>query len=81
LKKNWTLLIDFFSFLGPKTHFCKGRHENKEKHIFYFGLRILSPIQIELLETENPKDPKNQKIKKSTFIIPDSSHGDMYIVQ
>jgi hypothetical protein len=37
--------------LGPKTHFRVGRHE-----INYFGLQILLPIQIQLLE--NPKKPK-----------------------
>jgi hypothetical protein len=45
-------------FWALKTHFRIGRHENKEKRLFYFGLRILLPIQIQLLETENPKNPK-----------------------
>jgi hypothetical protein len=44
--------------LASKTDFRKGRHENKEKRLFYFGLRILLPIQIQLLEIENPKNPK-----------------------
>jgi uncharacterized pyridoxamine 5'-phosphate oxidase family protein len=30
----------------------------KEKRLFYFGLRNLLPIQIQLLDTENPKNPK-----------------------
>jgi hypothetical protein len=57
-KKLWTLYRDFFSFLGPKTHFRIGRHENNEKHLFYGGLRILLPIKIQLLEIENPKNTK-----------------------
>jgi hypothetical protein len=45
--------------LGPKTHLRTGRHENKEKKmIFYFGFRILSPIQIQSIDIENPKNPK-----------------------
>jgi hypothetical protein len=52
-KKLRTLLCDFFSFLGPKrTHFHIRGHENKEKHLFYFGLRIPLPIQIQLLENK-----------------------------
>jgi hypothetical protein len=50
---------DFFSFLGSRTHFRTGRHENKEKPHFYFGLRILLPIQIQLQEIENPKIQKS----------------------
>jgi hypothetical protein len=49
---------DFSLFWASKTDFRKGRHENKEKRLFYFGLRILLPIQIQLLEIENPKNPK-----------------------
>jgi hypothetical protein len=30
----------------------------KTKRLFYFGLRILLPIQIPLLDIENPKYPK-----------------------
>jgi hypothetical protein len=37
-----------------------GRQENKEKYLFYFGLGILVPIQIQLLYIGNPK--KNPKI-------------------
>jgi hypothetical protein len=61
LKKKKTylaFLTDIFLFCAPKTHFCIGRHENKEKCRFYFGLRILLPMQIQLLEIENPKNPK-----------------------
>jgi phosphatidylserine decarboxylase len=47
---------DFFSlFLVPKTRFRIGRHENKEKRLFYFGLRILLLLQIQLLDFENRK--------------------------
>jgi hypothetical protein len=37
--------------------FPAGRYENKEKSLFYFDLRILLPIEIQLLDTgiENPK--------------------------
>jgi hypothetical protein len=41
-----------------KHHFPIGRHDNKEKRLFYFGLRIRLPIQIQLLNIENPKNPK-----------------------
>jgi hypothetical protein len=44
--------------LAPKTHFRIGRHESKEKRLFYFGLRIILPNQIQLYEIENPKNPK-----------------------
>jgi hypothetical protein len=44
--------------LGAKKHFRAGRHENKENPLFYFGLRILVPIKIPLLDIENPKIPK-----------------------
>jgi hypothetical protein len=46
-------------FWAQKTPFRAGRHENKEKHSFYFGFRILMPIQILLLDIESPKNPKN----------------------
>jgi hypothetical protein len=51
--------------LGPqKTHLRIGGHENKEKHLFYFGLRILLPIQIQWLEIENPKiDEKKLEVE------------------
>jgi hypothetical protein len=49
------------NIFGPKKpYFWAGRHENKEKRLFYFGLKILSPIQIQSLDIENPT------IKKST---------------
>jgi hypothetical protein len=47
-------LVPFF--WAPKTNLV--RHENKEKLIFYLGLRLLYPIQIQLSEIENPKNPK-----------------------
>jgi hypothetical protein len=50
----WTLFSDPFSFLGSRA----GKHENTEKLLYYFGLRILLPIQIQLLDIENPKHPK-----------------------
>jgi hypothetical protein len=34
-KKLWTLFSDF---LFLKAHFLIGRHENKEKHLFYSSL-------------------------------------------
>jgi hypothetical protein len=49
--------------LGPQTHFWAGRHENKEKRLLYFGLTILLPIQIQLLDIENPKKSKNLQTK------------------
>jgi hypothetical protein len=39
----------FFFFGGTKTHWA-GRHENKEKRLFYFGHRNILPIQIQLFE-------------------------------
>jgi hypothetical protein len=36
-------------------NFWAGRHENKEKSLFYFGPRTLLPIQIQLVDIENPK--------------------------
>jgi hypothetical protein len=32
--------------------------EIKKNAFFYFGLRILMPIQIQLLEIKNPRNPK-----------------------
>jgi hypothetical protein len=45
-------------FFAPKTHCRAGRHENKEKGLLYTGLRIIRPIQIQLLDIENQKNPK-----------------------
>jgi hypothetical protein len=39
-------LFTVVNFGPKKTHFRAGRHENKEKRLFYFDLRILMPIQI-----------------------------------
>jgi hypothetical protein len=47
--------VTFFLFWAIKTHFRAGGHENKEKRLRYFGLRILLPIQIQLLEIETQK--------------------------
>jgi hypothetical protein len=43
------------SLFCPKTYFRAGSHENKEKHLCYYGLGNLLPIQIQLLDIENPK--------------------------
>jgi hypothetical protein len=50
----------FLDFLFLKTHFRIGRHENKEKHLFYFSLRIFFPT------IANCKKLKIKKIKKSS---------------
>jgi hypothetical protein len=44
--------------VGPINSFPAGRHQNKEKSIFFFGLRFILPIQIKLLAIGNPKNPK-----------------------
>jgi hypothetical protein len=49
---------NFSLFWAQKTYFRTGRHKNKENRLFYFGLRILLPIQLQLLDIENPKNPK-----------------------
>jgi hypothetical protein len=41
-----TVFSDFYLFWAEKTHFHTERHENKEKRLFYFDLRILLPILI-----------------------------------
>jgi hypothetical protein len=45
--------VAFSLFWAPETHFRIGRQENKDKHVFFFGLRIVLPIQIQLFEIEN----------------------------
>jgi hypothetical protein len=45
--------VTFPLFWAPKTHFRIGRHENKEKRLFYFGL-----LPFKIQEIENPKNPK-----------------------
>jgi hypothetical protein len=40
-------------FWAQKTNFRTGRHENKEKRLFYFGLL---PMKIQLWKIENPKN-------------------------
>jgi hypothetical protein len=76
----WIYFISFiFNFL--QRNFRMGRHENKEKRLVYFGLRILLPIQIQWQEIEHPE---NQKIdfpynvelcslsdKEVRFFVPD----------
>jgi hypothetical protein len=59
--KCLTLLCDFLNFLGTKDSFPHriGRHENKEKQLFYFGLRIL-------LLNSVVRDRKSKKILNST---------------
>jgi hypothetical protein len=46
----------FGPFWDPTTNILIGRHE--KKRLCYFVLRILLPIQIQLLKIENPKNPK-----------------------
>jgi hypothetical protein len=51
----------FWELFVPKaslTHFRIGRHENKVKHLFYFGLAIILPNQIQLLDIETIKKRK-----------------------
>jgi hypothetical protein len=49
---------DFFTFFGTQELISAyRRHKHKEKRLF-FDLRMLLPIQIQLLGFENP--PKNQ---------------------
>jgi hypothetical protein len=50
--------VIFALFWAPKSHLCRGRRENKEKRLFYFDLRTLLPIQIQLLDIENLIKPK-----------------------
>jgi hypothetical protein len=50
--------VTFSHFCPKKNHFSVGRHENREKSLFYFLLRIVLLIQFQLLEIENPKNPK-----------------------
>jgi hypothetical protein len=50
--------VTFSLFGALKNHFLVVSHENKEKRRFYFGLRIILPIQIQLLEIKNPNNPK-----------------------
>jgi hypothetical protein len=49
--------IKFSLFWAKETHLRTGRHANKEKRLCNFGVRILLPIQIQLLDIENPKNP------------------------
>jgi hypothetical protein len=58
-EKKLVPILSPFLFFGPqKTHSRVRRHENTGKHLFYFGLRIIVLIQIQLLEIENPKKSK-----------------------
>jgi hypothetical protein len=50
--------VTFSLFWAQETHFCIGRHENKEKRLFYFGPRILiaNPNSVERdRKTKTPK--------------------------
>jgi hypothetical protein len=50
--------LNFFSencILALTTDFRAGRNGNKEKYLFYFVLRVLLPIKIQMLGIENPK--------------------------
>jgi hypothetical protein len=51
-------LVNFSPFWAQKTHFRVGRHEHKEKRLLYFGFRILFLIHIQMLDIENPENPK-----------------------
>jgi hypothetical protein len=62
LKKKM-LIANLVTFFTPKTHFPIERHENKEKSRLYFGHIILLPIQSQLFEIENPKNPKTDSLK------------------
>jgi hypothetical protein len=57
-KIGGSYFVNFSLFWTQKTNFQVGRHANKEKHLLYFGLRILLPIQIQLLDIKNPKNLK-----------------------
>jgi hypothetical protein len=46
--------VNFSPFWAEKLIWA-GSHENKEKRLSCFGLRLLLPVQIQLLEIENPK--------------------------
>jgi hypothetical protein len=48
--------VTFLLFGPKKAPFWAERHENKDKRSSYFGHRILLPIQIQLLDIENPKN-------------------------
>jgi hypothetical protein len=50
-KKVFGPIKGLFLFLASKTRCRTGRHEKKEKLLVFFGLRILFPIQIQLLDT------------------------------
>jgi hypothetical protein len=50
--------VTFLLFGAPKTDFRIKRYENKEARLCYFDLRILLPIQMQLVEIENPKKRK-----------------------
>jgi hypothetical protein len=54
--KFWTIFCDFLFF---KTHFRFGRDDNKEKHLFYFSLRIIFPINCKLWKLKIQKIPKS----------------------
>jgi hypothetical protein len=57
----WALFSDVFSFFLPRK--LISRKEDMQiikKRFFYFGLRIPLPIQIQLLDIENPKKSKTR---------------------
>jgi hypothetical protein len=57
-KKILTLFSEFFSLLGQKLISGQEDMKIKKNLLCYFGLRILLSIQIQLLDTENLKNPK-----------------------
>jgi hypothetical protein len=68
-ENSYTLFSDFYFFGGgggarpggapppppPKTQILKGKYENIEKRLFYFSLKILLSIRIQLLDVKNKK--------------------------
>jgi hypothetical protein len=61
-KNLLAIFSEFFFFSGQKK-LIPGQEDMKiKKNFFYFGFIILLPIQIQLLDIENPKYPTNLKI-------------------
>jgi hypothetical protein len=75
-KKILTLFSEFFAFLSPKNSFPGRKHENKEKRLFYFSLRILLPIQIQLL---NIKKSNKSKIDFPYYAMNGITHNKIRI--
>jgi hypothetical protein len=54
--------------LASITHFLGG-YENNENRLFYFDLRIVLPIQSQLLYIENPKKKQSPTVENFRFRI------------